>query len=115
MLVLKMIVLLGVFAVMLYFADQNTRIAQLHFGDYETIPAPMHLVVILSVTVGMIVALVIGFIDSIKLRSQVRTLKRDKKQMEDELNSLRKMPIVDTQESVGLATPDDEESVRGSA
>lgn len=114
MLVLKMIVLLGVFAVMLYFADQNTGIVQLHFGAYETIPAPMHLVVILSVTTGMVVALIIGFIDSIKLRNQVRTLKKNNKRIEDELNTLRKMPIVETQESVGLATPDEDESVRGS-
>ncbi len=115
MLVLKMIVLLGVFAVMLYFAGQNTEIVQLHFGAYETIPAPMHLVVIVSVTAGMVVALIIGFFDRIKLRSQVRALKKDKKRIEGELSSLRKMPIVEAQEPASLATPDEEESVKGSA
>ncbi len=115
MLVLKMIVLLAVFAVMLYFAGQNTDIVQLHFGAYETIPAPMHLVVIISVTVGMLVALIIGFFDRIKLRTQVRSLKKDKKRIEDELNSLRKMPIVEAQEPASLAPPEEEESVKGNA
>ncbi len=114
MLVVKMIVLLGVFAVMLYFAGQNTEIVQLHFGANETIPAPMHLVVIISVTAGMVVALVIGFFDRIKLRTQVRSLKKEKKRIEGELNSLRKMPIVEAREPASLSTPDEEESVKGS-
>jgi putative membrane protein len=96
MLIVKMIVIFAVITVLLFFAGENSEILQLKFGGYETIPAPAYLLLMIALLAGMIVAMVLSFFDKWKLKIDLRKVKKEMRQMEGELNSLRKMPIVES-------------------
>ncbi len=114
MMIIKMIVIFAVITVLLFFAGENSQPLQLHFGSYETIPAPSFLIIMISLLTGMFIALIISFFDQWKLRAELRKLKKDKKKVEGELNSLRKMPIVES-EKTELSPKTEPGSIKGSA
>ena len=113
MMVIKLIVGLLVMIVLLYFAGENDDLVKLTFGPYETIPAPMYILVGVSLIIGMAVAMVISFIEKLQIRSQLRALRKEKKRMEGELNSLRKMPIVES-DKTNLPSQAETDSTKGS-
>ena len=96
MMIVKMIVIFAVITVLLFFAGENSETLQIHFGPYETIPAPTYLLIMFAMLSGMIIAMVISFFDKWKMRADLRKVKKEKKRIEGELNSLRKMPIVES-------------------
>lgn len=114
MLIVKMILALLVFLVLLFFSNINIENARLFYTQESFVEIPLFLLLLISLLIGMVIALMISFYEKLKLRGQMRTLRREKKKMEGELNSLRKMPIV---ESPKTAFPEETkaESAEGSA
>lgn len=99
MLIVKMIVALIVFMLLLFFADQNYEYVNLFYGPEEPVKIPLYLLLLIALLAGMFFALFISIFDKLKLKSQLRALRKENKQIEAELNSLRTMPIMETQES----------------
>ena len=96
MLVLKLILGLVVFLVLLYFTNLNIQDVRLYYGREAFVEAPLFLVLLVSLIAGMGAALLIGLYEKLKLKAEIRRLRKDKKRVESELASLRKMPIVDS-------------------
>ncbi|OIP66308.1 MAG: hypothetical protein CO150_04215 [Nitrospirae bacterium CG_4_9_14_3_um_filter_53_35] len=96
MLILKMIVTLIIFLGLLFFANQNSTDVSIYYGMKGPIQLPLFLAILISFLAGMIIALFISYIEKFKLKGQIRALRREKKAMEGELNSLRRMPILES-------------------
>lgn len=96
MLILKMIVALIIFLGLLFFANQNSTDVSIYYGMREPIQIPLFLAILTSFLAGMIIALFISYFEKFKLKGQLRALRREKKEMEGELSSLRKMPILES-------------------
>ena len=54
---------------------------------------PLILVVFEAFVAGMLVWFIIAFVNELKLRSQLRTLSRDRNQVNEELQALRNQPL----------------------
>lgn len=114
MLIVKMILALIVFLVLLFFSNINMENARLFYTQESFIEIPLFLLLLISLLIGMLIALMISFYEKLKLRGQMRTLRREKKKMEGELNSLRKMPIVEAPKT-GPSGEAGSDSMKGSA
>ncbi len=114
MLVLKMILALLVFLVLLFFSNINMENVRLFYTQQSFIEIPLFLLLLISLLVGMILALLIGFFEKLKLKGKLRALKKEKKRIEGELNSLRKMPIIES-EKIGIPSQHNPDSEKGSA
>lgn len=96
MIILKMIVALIIFLGLLFFANQNSTDVSIYYGVRDPLQIPLFLAILVSFLAGMIVALFISYFEKFKFKRQLRVLRREKKEMEGELNSLRKMPILES-------------------
>ena len=63
------------------------------FFDYESADIPLYFVAVIAFLVGLIFAAVYGISERFRLKKQIKTLVREAKEKEKELNSLRNLPV----------------------
>jgi uncharacterized integral membrane protein len=73
----------------------------LYIFDFDSGVIPIYLIIIISYLIGMIVAASYGFYQRIQLKGENRRLKRTLKEREEELNSLRNLPVLQSGETLG--------------
>ncbi|NOY54068.1 MAG: DUF1049 domain-containing protein [Deltaproteobacteria bacterium] len=95
MLIIKMILGLLVFLILLFFSNINMENVRLFYTQQNFIEVPLFLLLLISLLIGMVVALLISVYEKLKLKGQIRALKKTQKSMEGELASLRKIPIME--------------------
>ncbi len=96
MLILKIISGTIVFILLLIFASQNSEYVSLNFGSDGPVRLQLFIVILGALVIGMVIVWFISLYEKVKLVGQLRALKKEKKRIEGELNSLRKMPIVES-------------------
>jgi uncharacterized integral membrane protein len=96
MLILKIISGTIVFILLLIFASKNSEYVTLNFGSVEPVRLQLFIVILGALVIGMVIVWFISLYEKVKLVGQLRVLKKEKKRIEGELNSLRKMPIVES-------------------
>ena len=87
----------------------NTKIilkANLLIGHYETPELSIYLISTISFVLGVIIIWVYDLLERIQLRRQIKKLKNESKEKDNELNSLRNLPIIS--ENVTPGIPDDD-------
>lgn len=78
------------------YAEFSTRIrlrADLLFFKYETAEMSIYLITIISFLVGVLFAAFYGLAERFRLKHQIRILNKKAKQKDQELNSLRNLPV----------------------
>jgi uncharacterized membrane protein YciS (DUF1049 family) len=108
-LVVLLVVLAFILAVENY-ATLVTPVAfkfDLYFFEYQTSGMPLSLFAIITFLIGLFSAWLYGIRERFSLKRQIKTFQLEAKQKDDELNSLRNLPV--TAEDVTSAeTPEDE-------
>ena len=105
--VIRWLLILVVFFVLIIFGAQNMEPITLQFSflnlfSYEA-SMPLFLVVVIAVFSGAALAGLIGLADHIRLRSQLRKQRKSVTRLEDEVKSLRNLPL--EEESEGNINP----------
>lgn len=77
------------------------------FWAQETPPMAFYLVIIMVFLLGVFVASLYGIVERFKLKKQIKTLSKENREKDRELNSFRNLPIVeDRMEDKELAEGD---------
>lgn len=100
MLIIKIILVSVGVLILVFFANQNSSYVSIYYGSKEPVEYPLFFVVYLAFVIGMVVIWAVSLVDKLKISSQLRTLRKEKKRIEGELSSLRKMPIVESRDSI---------------
>lgn len=72
----------------------------LYIFELDSGMIPIYLLIIVSYLVGMVVAASYGFYRRVQLRGENRRLKRTLKEREEELNSLRNLPVLQSGDTI---------------
>lgn len=80
----------------------NFRI-DLAFWQWESAPMSVYFVVVIAFLVGLLLMGLYGMTERFRLKRRIKALQKEAKQKDEELNSLRNLPV--TSEAVG---PEDE-------
>ncbi len=99
MLIIKMILGLLIFLILLFFSNINMENVRLFYTQQNFVEVPLFLLLLIALLIGMMAALLISVYEKLKLKGQIRALKKAKKSMEGELASLRKIPIMEKGET----------------
>lgn len=78
------------------------------FWAYETPEMPFYLLLIIVFLFGVLVASFFGIVERFRLKSSIKRLMKEKKETETELNSLRNLPIVDSDIKEGFEMQEEE-------
>jgi putative membrane protein len=77
----------------------------LYFWEWETEPMAFYFVIIIAFLLGVLIASFYGIFERFKLKKEIKTISRQKRESDKELNSLRNLPIVEDKiEDTGLPT-----------
>lgn len=108
---LKSIFLIVFFVVAMLFFFQNTAelnktvsiVLDFFLVKYQTLPIPMYALVLASFGVGGIVTVLFFLIDKVRLSSELKACRRRMAALEQEVNSLRNLPLDGQSYSTGSA------------
>jgi putative membrane protein len=111
---LKVLCLVALFFVSMLFFVQNTDvlvqtiILQLGLFSWSvtSAPVPHYLLILLAFVAGAILPMIYFLCEKIRLSKELRTARKTIKQQEEELNSLRNMPIEETDYQTEAVTAD---------
>ncbi len=78
----------------------NEMVALKYYFQLESLDLPLYLLVFFSVIFGIFIGGMEGVIERIKSGSVIRKLKKEMKKMEEELTSLRNLPLTEARDSV---------------
>jgi uncharacterized integral membrane protein len=100
--VIRWLLILVVLFVLIVFGAENMEPITLKFSifslvSYET-AMPLFFVVVVSVFSGAALAGLIGLVDHVRLRSQLRKQRKTVTRLEDEVKSLRNLPLEEESE-----------------
>lgn len=65
----------------------------LFFVQFQTTPYPTYMVILLAFFVGLLVASLLGVVERHRQRGRIKALNKELKNLNDELSSLRNLPI----------------------
>lgn len=74
----------------------------LYFVNLESTPYPTYLIIFLAFFFGLLGASLVGILERLRLRKQVKTRGKEIDRLNNEINSLRNMPV---NESNGVKQP----------
>ena len=77
------------------FSQKLTLKVDLYFWDWKSEPMAFYFVMIIVFFLGVLIAGFYGIFERFKLRREIRTLSRERREKDKELNSLRNLPIVE--------------------
>ncbi len=98
---LKVLCLITLFFVSMLFLVQNTDVLlqtitlqlELFSWHISSVPVPLYLLILLAFVAGSLLALIYCFGEKIRLAKELRGVRKTIKKQEQELNSLRNMPL----------------------
>ncbi|MDY6974222.1 MAG: LapA family protein [Thermodesulfobacteriota bacterium] len=96
--VVLLVALLAVIITVQNYETMSTPVkfsVDLVFLDYETSEFPLAFVSIITFLVGVILIWLCFMLEHVRLKRQIKTLIRDAKERDKELNSLRNLPVTD--------------------
>lgn len=90
-----LVLIIAVFCTALVFMVQNKDQAAslIFFGSARTEPIPVYLIILGAFLVGVVFTSVIGIIEGMKMRVSNARLKRKARTLQEELDSLRNLPL----------------------
>ena len=78
----------------IYFAIQNTEATVVvKFYKWQSVDLPLWVVMYLSFAAGILTWLIVSIVRIVKLKGDMRKLKKNNKRLQDELNRLRNVAI----------------------
>jgi len=77
----------------------NEMVAIKYYFQLESLDLPLYLLVFFSVILGIFIGGMEGVIERVKSGNTIRKLKKEMKKMEEELTSLRNLPLTETRDS----------------
>ena len=77
-------------------SQQLTLKVDLYFWEWETEPMAFYFVIIIVFLLGILIASLYGMFERFKLKKEIRTISKEKREKDKELNSLRNLPIVES-------------------
>lgn len=77
----------------------NEMVAIKYYFQLESFDLPLYLLVFFSVILGILIGGIEGVIERIKSGNVIRKLKKEMKKKEEELTSLRNLPLTETRDS----------------
>ncbi len=77
----------------------NEMVALKYYFQLESFDLPLYLLVFFSVIFGIFIGGMEGVVERIKSGTVIRKLKKEMKKMEEELTSLRNLPLTETRDS----------------
>ena len=107
------------FLLAITFSLKNNEIVSIkYYFGLESLDLPLYLLVFFSVIFGILIGGVEGVIERIKSGNTIRKLKKEMKKMEEELTSLRNLPLTETRDSALIESttgsrPDKESKTEG--
>ena len=88
------------FLLAITFSLKNNEVVALkYYFGLESFDLPLYLLVFFSVIFGILIGGIEGVIERIKSGNVIRKLKKEMKKMEEELTSLRNLPLTETRDS----------------
>jgi len=98
--IFKAIIAVIVFFALLVLAILNTnQSVNLNFYHWKTFnDVPLWLMIFSSLAIGVIISAVVGVSEHLKLKLQIIRMKKKIKKLEEEINSLRNIPITQAME-----------------
>ena len=106
--VVRGLLILLVFIVMILFSVENVDMVTLKFGVTglfsNSVQLPLFLVVLVSLSAGVVLAGIVGLADHIRMHSRIRKQKRSIERLENEVKTLRNMPL-EEEPGAGLKPP----------
>ncbi len=120
---LKAIVLSAVVALAIVFMVQNIEALShplrirldLFFLKFTSTPYPTYMVILLSFFVGLLAASLLGVLERYRLRKRLRQMRKEMDKLQQELSSLRNLPLTsETITSPDSAPPGEEEQAEAS-
>ncbi len=81
------------FLIALIFAAENTGPVEIHYYGIAPLQLPLFLVIFVAILLGILIAGLISSFDKFRLKREMNRLKRVVKTQEEELNSLRNLPL----------------------
>jgi len=95
--VVRWLMILAVTLVLIFFGVANMELVTLRFSfmnlfKYEP-QMPLFVVVVISIFAGAVLAGLIGLVDQIRLHSRIRKQKKSIDSLENEVKSLRNLPL----------------------
>ncbi|MCD6295878.1 MAG: LapA family protein [Deltaproteobacteria bacterium] len=105
--VIFFILLVIIVAVQNYQAFSNTVTFRINliFVDWESSAMSMYFVAVITFLVGILVAGIYGITERFHLKKRIKTLTKEAREKDKELNSLRNLPVTG-EEMVSNQTPD---------
>ncbi|NQU12567.1 MAG: LapA family protein [Desulfobacteraceae bacterium] len=94
-LVILFLLLVVILAVQNYdaLATPVTFKVNLGFFNYETSQMPLSLIAIITFLIGVLASGLYGITERLRLKRQIKSLMRDVREKDKELNSLRNLPV----------------------
>ncbi|MCD6562157.1 MAG: LapA family protein [Deltaproteobacteria bacterium] len=77
----------------------------LFFSRFQSVKMPISFVVVVAFLIGFVVAGGYGMFERFRLKKQIKTLTKEVKEMDNEINSLRNLPV--TSEDMSLEQSSD--------
>jgi uncharacterized integral membrane protein len=97
--IFKTLVFTILFFIAIVFAVENNTTISITFYGLGGIDLPLFILVFVSVFIGIIIAGTIWTLEGVKTRMEIGRLKKKNKEYENELNTLRNLPLSDSPDS----------------
>ena len=96
----KLIILIFVFILAVSFASENTQSVNLrYYFNLETPPFPMYLLMFIPLFIGIVVGSLVGLGSRLRLRNNVKKLKKSNRELENRLKEAQETPIPEEYET----------------
>ncbi len=93
MTVIKWLVVGVIFVVLLVFCVSNNEVVELRFLTSELAMWPIWVVAMAGFAVGFFTMYLLSLADHLKLRSSMRRIRRERDELESEVQALRNLPL----------------------
>jgi uncharacterized integral membrane protein len=95
--VIKWLLIGVIFVVLLVFCVSNNELVDLRFLTTHLATWPLWVVALAGFAVGFFTMYVISLADNLKLRSTIRGLRRDRRELDAEVQALRNLPLEESE------------------
>ncbi|MBU0692851.1 LapA family protein [bacterium] len=97
------ILLLIVFVMVMFFAQNSNEVVTINLMNKHP-EMPLSLSLFLAATIGFLIATIVAIFNQIKLRMQISAMKREVRDVREELDRLRNFALEDEAEDDGTGT-----------
>ncbi|MFC1855307.1 lipopolysaccharide assembly protein LapA domain-containing protein [Thermodesulfobacteriota bacterium] len=90
---MKIVLFILLLVVGIIFANENDALVTVKFYNFVLEEVTLYSVILLSILLGFVGGAIYGYVDSFKVKSKLRTERKQKKELEEELENLRTLPL----------------------